>query len=144
MIFLFSICPNSLFCFSLFCPCLLHSEHVSEHADAQVLRGSDGNLLPHIRTHIGELHSVTEFLLRGLRFVSSAPRPPHPALTLAAQRGKFKPRVGFESHGVNQQQRQELSRRWKVLSGPTWPPFASSLSLRESCTFTIWPVHGAV
>ncbi|TMS06044.1 Suppressor of tumorigenicity 7 protein-like protein, partial [Larimichthys crocea] len=28
-------------------------KHVSQHLDAQVLRGSDGHFLPHIRTHIG-------------------------------------------------------------------------------------------
>lgn len=34
--------------------CLLYSKYVSQHPDAQVLRGSDGHLLPNIRTHIGK------------------------------------------------------------------------------------------
>lgn len=35
----------------------LHSKHVSQHPDPQVLRGSDGHLLPDIRSHTGEFLS---------------------------------------------------------------------------------------
>lgn len=38
--------------------CLLYSKHVSQHLDAQILRGSDRHFLPHIRTHIGKKHLI--------------------------------------------------------------------------------------
>lgn len=40
--------------------CLLYSKHVSQHPDTQVLRGSDRHFLPHIRTHIGKKHSLSD------------------------------------------------------------------------------------
>lgn len=52
----------------LFSLCLC-SKHVSQHPDAQVLRGSDGHFLPHIRTHIGKNLSYHCLCLRSINLM---------------------------------------------------------------------------